>query len=53
MTRYDARGLVPDRLRLLAAPYVKRDPETAEISWPPDDIELELMEQGLIPRRTK
>ena len=51
MTAYHNGAMVPDHLQLLRAPYVKRDPETDEISWPPDDIELELIEQGLIPRR--
>lgn len=43
--------MLPDPVKIMQAPYVVRDPETGEISWPPPDIELELMELGLIPRR--
>jgi hypothetical protein len=44
MTR---RELRPDYSRLADAHYVKRDPKTYEISWPPS-LEDELRKQGLI-----
>ena len=43
--------MLPDPVRIMEASHVVRDPETGEISWPPPEIELELMELGLIPRR--
>jgi len=52
MTRplYDARGLVPDPDRVADARYIKRDPVTDEISWPPSRMaavlrELKLMDE--------
>ena len=35
---YDARGLMPDTDRLADARHVKRDPDTAEITWPPSSM---------------
>ena len=35
---YDARGLMPDADRLAEAHHVKRDPDTAEITWPPSSM---------------
>lgn len=43
--------MIPDPIRILAAPHTKRDPDTDEVSWPPPSMELELMELGLIPRK--
>lgn len=42
--------MLPDPIKIMAAPHVKRDPDTDEVSWPPDQILLELMDLGLIPR---
>ncbi len=48
--RYDDRGLVPDPDRVADARYIKRDPVTDEISWPPSRMadvlrELKLMDE--------
>lgn len=51
-TRYANGAMLPDRRRLQGARYVRRHPTTGEISWPPSDTELELMELALIPRAT-
>lgn len=48
--RYDDRGLVPDPDRVADARYIKRDPVTDEISWPPSRMadvlrDLKLMDE--------
>ena len=43
--------LRPDYGRLEEAHYVRRDPDTYEISWPPTRMEDELMRLGLIPKQ--
>lgn len=50
MTRalYDARGMIPDPDRLADARYIKRDPVTDEISWPPTRMADILWELKLI-----
>lgn len=45
--------LRPDYTRLDDAVYIKRNPETYEISWPPTRMEDELMRLGLIPKQNK
>ena len=40
--------LRPDYGRLEEAHYVRRDPVTYEISWPPTRMEDELMRLGLL-----
>jgi hypothetical protein len=40
--------LRPDYDRLEQAHYIKTDPETGEISWPPTKMEEELRRLGLI-----
>ena len=40
--------LRPDYDRLELAHYVKRDPDTGEISWPPTRMDDELRRLGLI-----
>lgn len=40
--------LRPDYSRLDDASYIKRDPITDEISWPPTRMEDELMRLGLL-----
>jgi hypothetical protein len=47
---YDARGLVPDPDRLADARYIKRDPDTDEISWPPLRMTDVLRELKLIDK---
>lgn len=42
--------MLPCPIRTLQAPFITRDPETGEVSWPPPQIELELMELGLLPK---
>lgn len=46
--RYDARGLVPDPQRLADAHHVRRDPDTAEITWPPSRMADVLRELKLL-----
>ena len=48
--RYKNGAVLPDASRLLAARHVRRNPDTFEISWPPTDMELQLIELGLINR---
>lgn len=45
--------LRPDYSRLEEAHYVRRDPDTYEISWPPTRMEDELMRLGLIPKQNE
>ena len=45
--------LRPDYSRLDDASYIKRDPITDEISWPPTRMEDELMRLGLIPKQNE
>lgn len=40
--------LQPDWSRLEEAHYIKVDPETGEISWPPSTLEEQLKKAGLI-----
>ena len=49
-TLYDPirRELRPAYDRLADARYIKRDPRTDEISWPPTDIIAQLREAGLV-----
>ena len=42
--------LRPDYSRLEVAEYIKRDPITDEISWPPTRMEDELMRLGLLKK---
>ena len=49
---YDARGLVPDPQRLAEARYIKRNPVTDEISWPPSRMADVLRELKLIEKET-
>lgn len=42
--------MLPCPIKTLQAPFITRDPETGEVSWPPPQIELELMELGLLPK---
>lgn len=42
--------LRPDYDRLEVAHHIVRHPTTDEISWPPCDIEDELVRLGLIPK---
>lgn len=42
--------MLPDPIKIMETPHIKRDPGTDEVSWPPPQIELELIELGLIPR---
>ena len=51
--RYANGAMLPDSSRLMAALYFRRDPDTYEISWPPSDMELLLIELGLINRKEK
>ena len=46
--RYANGAMLPDAARLRAARHIRRDPDTGEISWPPSDMELQLIELGLI-----
>jgi hypothetical protein len=46
--RYANGAMLPDSSRLRAARYISRDPDTDEISWEPSEIELQLIELGLI-----
>ena len=48
---YDARGLTPDPERLAEAHHVKRDPATAEVSWPPSRMAAVLRELKLIDEK--
>ena len=48
---YDARGLMPDADRLAEAHHVKRDPDTAEITWPPSSMAAILRELKLIDEK--
>ena len=48
---YDARGLMPDADRLAEAHHVKRDPDTAEITWPPSSMAAILRTLKLIEDR--
>jgi hypothetical protein len=48
--RYANGAMLPDSSRILAALYVRRCPDTFEVSWPPTDMELQLIELGLINR---
>ncbi len=41
--------LRPDYARIDDAAYVHRDPDTAEVSWPPTHMEDELRRLCLIP----
>lgn len=50
---YANGAMLPDIVQLLAAPYIRRDPDTDEISWPPSNMELQLIELGLINRKEK
>ena len=49
--RYDDRGLVPDPDRVADARYIKRDPVTDEISWPPSRMADMLRELKLIDEK--
>jgi len=49
--RYDGRGLVPDPDRVADARYIKRDPVTDEISWPPSRMAAVLRELKLIDEK--
>jgi len=49
--RYDDRSLVPDPDRLAEARYIKRDPVTDEISWPPSRMADVLRELKLIDEK--
>lgn len=42
--------LRPDYSRLDDASYIKRNPDTYEISWPPTRMEDELMRLGLLKK---
>lgn len=42
--------MLPCPIKTLQAPFITRNPETGEVSWPPPLIELELIELGLLPR---
>lgn len=42
------RELRPDYGRLADARYIKRDPRTDEISWPPSEMMAQLREAGLV-----
>lgn len=46
--RYANGAMLPCPLRLAQARHVTRNPDTGEISWPPSDMELQLIELGLI-----
>ena len=48
---YDARGLMPDADRLAEAHHVRRDPDTAEITWPPSSMAAILRELKLIDEK--
>jgi hypothetical protein len=48
---YDARGLMPDAARMAEAHHVRRDPVTAEISWPPSRMAAILRELKLIDEK--
>jgi hypothetical protein len=48
---YDARGLTPDAARMGEAHHVRRDPDTAEISWPPSRMAAVLRELKLIDEK--
>lgn len=47
-TRYANGAMLPEPSRLADAEHIRRNPETGEISWPPSDIEAQLIELGLI-----
>lgn len=49
--RYDDRGLVPDPDRVADARYIKRDPVTDEISWPPSRMADVLRDLKLIDEK--
>ena len=48
---YDARGLMSDADRLAEAHHVHRDPDTAEITWPPSSMAAILRELNLIDEK--
>ena len=47
-TRYANGAMLPEPSRLAAARYIRRDPDTFEISWEPSSIMAQLIELGLI-----
>ena len=48
---YDARGLMPDAARMGEAHHVRRDPDTAEITWPPSRMAAILRDLKLIDEK--
>lgn len=48
---YDARGLTPDAARMGEAHHVCRNPDTAEITWPPSRMAAILRELKLIDEK--